>query len=161
MDEEEPIKKECYSRTQILWIAGVYIFFIVFWILLVWYFDLYKKITSIVLVIPIIVFVLALCNINCMTEESTKELFQTSFVTIGIIFSVPLLTLVSRESNLDVQHITQIIIIAIVMILLSYLHICTYPGYEVIWKHCCNCFETMAIVLFIYCLITYFLCIGK
>lgn len=149
-------KCEKYTDTQVISIIIVYVFFSILWIVIVIFFELYKKPTSIILILPLILFSIALCNVYCMTKESTKELFQTSFITIGILFSIPLLTLINKESDDNVNHITQIIVIAIVLILFSYLHICSAPGYEIVWVHCSNCLETMAITLFLYCLLTYF-----
>uniref|UniRef100_A0A6C0AEW1 Uncharacterized protein n=1 Tax=viral metagenome TaxID=1070528 RepID=A0A6C0AEW1_9ZZZZ len=151
------MNNEKLTDYQLTWIIYIYIGFIIFWIILVWFFELYNKITSIILIIPIVIFLTNLYNIESFSEETCAEIFETSFITIGIIFAIPFLTLINKESGIDVTHVTQLIILAVVLILCSYFHIFTSPEGIIIWKHFTNCFETMAITIFIYCLLTYFL----
>lgn len=146
-----------YTEYQIYWIKFVYILNIVLWIVIVFCLEIYNKYGSLILLIPIILFMVGIFNANCLDLETSKQIFQTSFIVIGVIFAIPLLTFLNTKNHYDIVHITQLVMIAIILILVSYLHICLAQENIPIWNHCRSCFETMAITLFIYVLLNYFI----
>lgn len=153
----ECLKDECYTDTQILWIRGIYVLFTIIWVFIVCFFNLANISKAwIILFIPIILFIIAFFNVEAISCQLNKEVFQTSFIVIGIIFALPLLTWMNKDDSSKFEQISDVVILAIVFTLLSYYHLWVSYEYMIVWKHCRSCFETIAVTLFIYVLITYF-----
>jgi hypothetical protein len=129
----------------------VYILFIIIWIIIVIFLKIHD---NFIIVVPPIIF---LYSIYCVKDmDPDMDLFQTSFIVVGIIFAVPLLTLLSDKKHINFNKSCNIISLAVIFILISYIPICKTENTLFIWKHCRSCMETISIILFIYVLLSFF-----
>lgn len=150
-------KSRKYTEKQIFWIKSIYIIFIIIWVILIAYFKLYTENASIVLFIPPILFILAFFNVEYIDHECSNEVLQTSFIFVGIIFALPLLKWLSKFEHINIEKTVNVIVLAIMLLMFSYLHLFISFEVSVIWRHCRSCLEVMAVTLFIYTLSMYFI----
>jgi hypothetical protein len=150
-------KNDKYNEKEIFWIRSIYIIFIIIWIILVAYFNLYKEGITLILFIPPIIFLLAAGNIHYMNCNSINDIFSVTFIFVGIIFALPLLQWLSTKEHVNFTFVSHIIILAIMLLMFAYLHLCISPEFSRIWRHGRSCLEVMAVTLFIYVLSMYFI----
>lgn len=169
------------KRKYVYFTKAVYVIFTFIWLLLCLTNNFYENIAAYVLLIPFIVFLFGFFNAEetCNTEVET-DVFGVSFIAIGILVSMPLLTLFNKEDDkkLGTPDITKIetiedrdkrlerekntkllnhvVFIALVCVLLIYLPI--WVGYHE--RHICksirSCLETFSITLYIYAIMIFF-----
>jgi small-conductance mechanosensitive channel len=152
-EKEEELK---YSKNEIFWIRSLYIIFIIIWIIIVAYFRLYTQGIVLILFLPPIIFLIAAANIQHMNHSSANDIFAVTFIFVGIVFALPLLKWLSNKEHVDFNFISHIIVLAIMLLMISYIHICVSPEFSRIWRHGRSCLEIMAVILFIYVLSMYF-----
>ena len=146
---------ELLSEKKIYYISTTYLIFIFLWILLVVLNNFHKSSVSFVLLIPIIIFSIGIFNASNFDVDLQKDVFQVTFISVGLLLSLPLLKLFSEKNNNP--QLNHVIFLAMISILLSYLHI-WIPSEE---RHLCkiiqSCLETFAITLYIFALVIFFL----
>ncbi len=132
----------------------VYGFFILFWIFLVCVFKLPTEYTIWVLFIPIVLFYINSQNIDDVYDDETEaEIFSVTFITIGVLFSITILTFLTKSDS-DPRLITAILL-AVIFILLAYYHLWLGEENRHIMKIIRSCFETFAVTLYIYAIVLY------
>lgn len=146
-----------YTDEQIFWIKSIYIIFIIIWIIIVAVLKIYSDVASIVLFIPPILFIIAFFNVEYVDCGCANDILQTTFIFVGIIFALPLLKWLSKEQNVNFKKVSTVILFAVLLLILSYLHIFISPQANIIWKYCRSCLEVMSITLFVYAISLYFL----
>ena len=145
-----------YNQEEVYNIRSINIIFILFWLLLIFIFKLFTKNAVFVLFIPIILFLISFINADYFSPDSSESIMQTTFVSIGLLVAIPMLSFMKTSSK-NTHHISSILLTAMCLTLLSYLHVWLPPKSLYIWKHCRSCLETMAVTLFIYVLITFYI----
>jgi hypothetical protein len=183
----ESEKNILYCNKRILYVRIAYILFIILWTIIIIVFKLYKGVGNFVIIIPYILFIIAIISTPSLSKDTQTDIFATTFITIILVLSLPVLgwctnTKDNKEDNKEIideteeerikrleekerinkekkkehDNITSIILLAMVLALLSFLHVWVDDKWMCVWKHCRSSFETMSIVLFIYILICYF-----
>lgn len=141
-------------RTGLYYVYGIAI---IVWIFIVIYFRLYTVGGSIILWIPIIAFLVGLYNINDLTVEVEDEMFKTSYLSVGLLLALPLLTWMNKDYEGDKAQFTCVIVIAMCLTLLTFIDVWVPRGMLSVYKHARSCLQTMTISLLIYALVTYYL----
>lgn len=135
---------------------SVYLIFALIWILLCIANKFYESAAAYVLFIPLIIFLMGFMNADCTCDnEVESDVFAVSFISIGILLSIPLLTLFNKNNdNILLNHV---IFLAMISVLLSYYHI--WVGYH--QRHVCkairSCLETFSITLYIFAILIFFM----
>lgn len=141
-----------------MYIISVYIVFTFLWVLIVLLNRFYAdkgNISMFVLFIPFIVYFIGIMNADIIDESITSDVYQTTFITNGILLSLPLLTWFNKEKlNKELNHI---IFLAMFFTLLTYYHIWIPMEGRRIYKIIRSCSETMAITLYIFALTIFFI----
>jgi len=145
-----------YTKEEIYIVRNIYVIFMLIWFIVIYTFKLFNTATLFLLFIPFILFIIAFINADYFTTDICDNTFQTTFIGIGLLLSIPMLTYM-QKSDKDLTNITILLILSMIFILVTYYHIWIPDKYAYIWKHIKSCFETMAVTLFIYVLITYYL----
>lgn len=139
----------CYDKHQF-----IYALFTLLWIILVILFGLVTYETLLILMIPIIIFFINMQSIDeVYDEESEAEIFSVTFITIGVLFSITILTFLTKNDS-DPRLITAILL-AVIFILLAYYHLWLGKENRHIMKIVRSCFETFAVTLYIYAIVLY------
>ena len=150
-------KGECYvSRKEtVFYVRSIFTLFTFFWIMIIVMNKFYKSMVAYVLLIPFAIFLLAFMNAeDTVDDELENDVLSVTFVTVGIIISMPLLTLFNKDkSNTELNHI---IFLAIISILLSYFHLWCDRSRRHICKAIRSCLETFSITLYIFAIAIFF-----
>lgn len=170
------------KRKYVYFTKAVYVIFTFIWLLLCLTNDFYENIAAYVLLIPFIVFLFGFFNAEetCNPEVET-DVFSVSFIALGILVSMPLLTLFNKEEDKKLSNpgttvteesqedknkrirkekntklLNHVVFIAIICVLVIYLPI--WVGYHD--RHICkairSCLETFSITLYIYAIMIFF-----
>ena len=161
-DNSYKSSKKCrYNPKQLTFYSrAVFVMFTFIWILIVAMNKFYNDTASYVLLLPFAFFLLGFMNADeICDDELENDIFSTSFITIGIVVSIPLLGYFNRdkEGNIKDKKSTHAIFIAMITTLLTYLQIWVDKRYRHVCKVIRSCLETIAITLYIYAIILYFL----
>jgi len=149
MTPEEKEKSTFYIRCTFL-------LFIFIWIFVIATNKLYESTAWFVLLIPFGLFGLGYLNSYDISDDTVEEdVLSATFITTGLVLSIPLLGIFNKDKmNSFLSHV---IFLAMVFTLFSYLHIWV----DRIDRHICkiirSCFETIAVTLYIYALVIFFL----
>jgi hypothetical protein len=146
-------------------IRTTFFIFILIWLSVILLNKFYLSNAFIVLLIPFFIFGLGLINSEIISDEKLEDdVFTTSFITLGLVISLPLLTLfnnnnreMKNEKKADVKTLNHIIFLAMIFTLLSYYHIWVNKVDRHVCKIIRSCFETMSITLYIFSLTIFFI----
>jgi hypothetical protein len=139
----------------------LYVFYscnILFWVVLVIFLGLHRfgAIGLIILSIPVFVFSLALMQIAVMSVELEGEIHKANFLSLGMIVALSLFGLLEKSYTGDKKQFSSVVLVAIVMSLLSLIHIWTAPIYIPLTRHFKSALQTMAATLLVFALYMYF-----
>ena len=143
------------NHHQYCYISATYIFFIFLWLLIILLNGFYKSSAWYVLLIPFVIFTIGFFNTDCVDRELEEDVFKVTFVTIGILLSLPLLKLFN-EKQYD-RQLNHIIFLAMIATLFSYYHFWVPSSLRHVCKVIQSCLETIAITLYIFALVIFFL----
>lgn len=135
----------------------LYILAIVFWIGLCLYFKLYTTKGWLILILPLIVFGIAIYNCECLCNELDEYMFKASYLSVGLILTLPLLSWMTKDYNGDINQFISVIILYLTFTLLTLIDVWVPHSSISIFKHLRSVFQTLSITLIIYAMITYFL----
>lgn len=143
------------KRRMVYFTRAVYLIFAFIWIILCVSNEFYTNIAAYVLFIPFIIFLLGFFNADCTCEEEVEsDVFSVSFVSIGILVSIPLLTLFNKnEENIMLNHV---IFLAMISTLLSYFHLWVNYKQRHVCKAIRSCLETFSVTLYIFAIMIFF-----
>lgn len=148
---------ECQTVSGVNSIIMTYLCLLLVWIILILIFQIYLTYASVVIVIPFILFIIAMIYAPTYASYNKTDLIKDTFVTVIIITAIPFLIWFTSKSRPHSLHITNIVILAIILGVVSLLPVWSDPRGECVWKHCRTGLETMAITLFLYALMTYYI----
>lgn len=132
--------------------------FIFIWIFLIAINKLHLALSSVILLIPIALFAIGFINAYQIADDEIEDnVFTTTFTTIGLILSIPLITYFNKEK--ENKKLTHCVYLAMILTLFSNLHLWTDKDFRHVCRIMRSCFETMAISLYAYVLTDFFICI--
>ena len=118
-------KKDKKDDNLIFWIRATYVIFIFIWLMIVFYFELYDigPLAWIIVFIPIIIFITGYREAPFTTFEDENNVFQASFLAIGLLVVVPLINWMRENFLGDCKKFVTLILFGIVLTLFSVLDI--------------------------------------
>ena len=137
------------------YIAFIYLIFSLFWIILILANNFQRSDAFFVLFIPLIIFGIGFFNSNNCDYELRKDVFNVTFISVGLLLSLPLLKLFNDKK--EDKQLNHIIFLSMIFILFTYYHIWIPMENRYICKIIQSCFETYAITLYIFALVIFFL----
>jgi len=137
------------------YVASVFAIFAFIWILVVLLNRLYTSHVSFILVVPLFIFTIGFFNAECIDCELEGDVFKVTFITVGLLLSLPLLKFFN-ENNED-RQLNHVIFLAIISILISYYHVWVPHEDRHVCKAIQSCLETFAITLYIFAVLIIFL----
>jgi len=146
---------KCYDDDKIKTVRWIYIIFIIIWICTIYFFSIYKIKYAIILMLPIILFIIAIINAPYLCEEVESELFKIIYFPMIIIVSINLFSWLSKDNINDGKILIRCIFISIVFLLLSSLDIWMNKKWIFAYRHVQSAFELMSVTLIIFVVIIY------
>lgn len=152
-DEE----KECIKKKEVgVYIRYAFLFFMIIWTFMIAINKFYVFSAFPVLILPYASFGLGMINSDDIADDDIEDgVLSTTFITMGLIISLPLLTYMNKDSqNKELNHI---IFLAMISTLLSYIHIWVDKNERHVCKIIRSCLETIAVTLYIFALTIFFI----
>ena len=137
------------------YVSAVYVVFVFIWLIIIIFNRFVKSSAAFVLVIPFIIFAIGFMNSDCIDNALEEDVFRVSFISVGLLLSLPLLKLFNEKG--DNRQLNHVIFLAMIFTLISYYHIWV-PLHD---RHICkviqSSLETISITLYIFALTIFFL----
>lgn len=151
---ELKIYREKKSSESPFYIRATFFAFAIIWILLIVMNKLYTHIAAWILLIPLALFLLGFMHAeetnNCEIET---DVFSTTFITVGLLFSLPLIAHTSKENPHPLLN--RAIWLAMISTLFSYLHFWVGKSGRHVCKVIRSCLEMFAVSLYLYAIIIF------
>lgn len=153
-------------------IGWTFVIFIIIWTFIIAINRFYKSPAFPILFIPYASMGIGFFNKNNIADDKLEQnIFSATFISIGLVISLPLLGYMSKmilgdnpkADNINpllskkVSNLSHIIFLAMIMTLLSYIHIWVDQKLRHVCSVIRSCFEMMAVTLYIYALTVFFL----
>lgn len=139
-----------------LYIRYMFIIFSIIWTFVIAYNKFFLLAAWPILTIPYGLFGLGILNSDDIADDEIEEnVFSTTFVTMGLIISLPLLTMINKDKhNKELSHI---IYLGMIFTLFSYFHFWVDREERHVFKIMRSCLETIAVTLYILALTIFFI----
>lgn len=154
-----PFKRDKMNEQQMenisTYIRYVFIIFMLIWLSIIITNKFYFSNAWPILLLPFGLFGLGILNSDRIADDQIEEnVFQATFITIGLVISLPLLAHINKDKqNKELSHI---IFLAMILTLCSYFHYWVDINEMHVCKIIRSCFETMAVTLYIFTLVIFF-----
>ena len=137
------------------YVGFIYLIFTLIWIIIILSNNFQKNDTFYILFIPVILFTIGFFNCDNCNPELQKDIFNISFINVGLLLSLPLLKVFNDKK--EDKQLNHIIFLSMIFILLTYYHIWIPLENRYICKIIQSCIETFAITLYIFAISIFFL----
>ena len=141
-----------YGTRKRLIIKWIYIASIIGWVLLLYLLRFYRTswVGYIILSIPIFVYLLGIINSNQMTVEVEENVFGSSYLSIGMLIIIPFLAWMDKRPNVNNAIVSEALILAIILSLVSLVEIWVPPKWLSIVRHLKSIFQMAALSLLVF-----------
>ena len=150
-----------YSPELVTIIRIIYILAILLWILLIYMLDLMKWSKGyglIFILIPFVVFGIGIANAAVLDEDIENNIFQTSYLTLGVLIVLPLLTWLGQgTSAADRYEVVEIVLVALIFTLLAMVDVWARREWISVIRHLRSIFQTFALVLLLLALYLFYM----
>lgn len=142
-----------YYNIEIMYGIGILL-----WIVLVCYFDLLSSdpVVIFILLLPILIYLLGMWSLSQVTIDDEEKLLASSYLSIGILVIVPLLTWTHDRFGEETK-ILQVIVVAIILAVMSLVDIWVPAKSLSLVRHFRSILQVAALILIIYVLYHIFL----
>jgi hypothetical protein len=145
-----------YNKHTYTYVRIVYIILLIIWIVTIWYFKLYIVSTWYILLIPVGIFIYAIATASLFTYDTEGEMSRISYLSLGILLAIPLLTWMNKEFEGDKEHFLSIIFVALGFSVLTYIDFWVTKRWLSVFKHARGGLQSMSVTLFLFAITTYF-----
>lgn len=138
------------------YITSVFTIFMIVWTFVITYNKFFLLSLWPILLIPYGLFGLGIINAGDIADDEIEEnVFSTTFVTMGLVISLPLLTMINKDKQN--KELTHIIFLGMIFTLFSYFHLWVDKPQRHVCKIIRSCLETIAVDLYILALTIFFI----
>jgi len=138
-----------YTKEQVSQLRGIYLAFVLFWIILIIYLELYKE-DSIVLglmCIPILIFLYEYLTVEQVEREVEDQVFVANYLSISLLVVLPLFFNLTKVTQF--MKPLRLVIIAVIFILLGLVDMWVPRKLVPFARHFKACLETVGLLLLI------------
>lgn len=138
-----------YTKQQVAQLRAIYLAFVLFWIILIIYLELYKE-DSIVLglmCIPILIFIYEYLTVEEVEREIEDQVFVANYLSISLLVVLPLFFNLTKVVRF--MKPLKLVIIAVIFILLGLIDIWVPRKLVPFARHFKACLETVGLILLI------------
>ena len=158
MDALEKSKCKPHDADVVSSIRLVYILAIIVWTGIIFAFGFHRMKAKFLLLIPYILFGIAIFNACKLETKVERVMFQTTFLSVGLILAIPLLTWTSQDYKGDKKQFVNIIIMSVVFSSFSMYDLWVSRKWLPLYYHIRSSFQVIGLTLLVFGLIEYFLC---
>ncbi len=141
-----------YDSTTVFWVRAVYFLMLIVWIVLCSYSGMWTTPASPVLILPFFTFGIAIYFTDKLSTTIEEFMSKASYLSLGVILAVPLLSWISQETPRYSQIISTCIIVALVLSLATYIDVWIGAENISIYRHFRSSLQVMSVTLIIYVL---------
>ncbi len=154
VNDNEPHDDDIVAQIRL-----AYVFGLIAWLAIVILLKLYETdfIGTIILLIPIVVFLIGYYNADVVTPEIEKEMFTTNYLSVGLIVILPLLVWITDKQSKNKSKFIALLVMAIILTLLSMIDIWVSKRELSAYHHVRSMLQTLSIVIIIYALYIFYL----
>lgn len=147
-----------YTDIQLFYIRGLYLIAILIWVLIVIFFRLFDGdiISCIIILLPIVIFALNYCFVGGVDTTLEEQLFQINYLSLGVLLVLPMLSWINGGKGQRKDKFIRILVLSIILSMLSMIDIWVSREWLSFVVHLKSIFETVALILMIYALYTYY-----
>lgn len=143
---------------MIYYIRCLYVIVILIWLVVLFYLPINDLVELFILCIPFLVFILAYLTCPYIPRDVEEMLFDVNYISIAILVMVPLLTWLNKGYEGKNRHrFITTIIAAVMLALISLIDIWATRRWITLIKHFKSICETLAVILIIYALYTFYI----
>ena len=154
IDDKSPHDDDIIAQIRIVYILGI-----IAWLFIIVILRLYDGDTlgTVILLIPLIVFILGYYNADVVTPEVEKEMFTTNYLSVGLIVILPLLIWITDNHSKNKGKFIALVVLAIILTLLSMIDIWVSKRELSVYNHARSILQTLSIIVIIYALYIFYL----
>lgn len=155
----DPLKlTKKYSASKARAVKLVYCVAIIFWLLLIYFLELYKTsgLGFFILLIPLFFYALAAYNAKSLTVEVEDKTYAVSYISISLLIVIPLVAWVDKNYRGDTWYMSKIIVVAVVLALISLIDIWVRPKWISLVRHIKSALQTASLSLLVFTLFAYY-----
>ena len=160
---ENVIDASIYKECKIFNIQSLYLLSSVFWLFLIFILLLFRTNWSgwLILLLPIFVYGFGFYNASFITVEVEKTLFSGTYLTIGLLIILALLTWFSNNISkipfTVYRKYMMIIVISLFFLVLTIIDVWVRPEWVSYLKHLKSILQTAALTLVLYLLNSFYI----
>lgn len=146
-------KKLPYDQITQRNLQALYMLAIFLWLMIVFNFGLFEaNAVSICLILfPIAIFAMSLWNIDCVTVEVEEQLFAVSYISIGLLVIIPLVTWTHDKYGADAK-VMDPMILAIIFAVASLVDVWVPLKWVTYIRHVRSILQVLSLTLIVYAL---------
>lgn len=156
---DDIINDGTYDPDKVTSIRLVLFFFVILWIFVIVYLELYHTdfLGALILSLPFFIFFIACISAPYLDEKTEEKLYEINFLTVGLMIVIPLLTWMAKDKHKDKHKFVTISVVAIIFAIFSLIDIWVPKYYISVVRHIKSSFEVLAGILIIYAIYDYYL----
>ena len=145
-------KHRHYHHKKCKLITAIYVLAAIIWVAICLWLQLFTSgaVGLFVALTPIILFMIAIRNMHRLGEHIEDRVFAANFLSVGLMVTIPLFGMLSRNYNGDKRQFLMIVLLAIVCALLSLVDVWLPGNYLSVTKHLGSILQVYSIFLLIF-----------
>ena len=148
VNKKAPYDKLMQQNLQVLYMVAILL-----WLLIVFNFDLFEPnaVSLLLIIFPIAAFAMSLWNIDCVTVEVEEQLFAVSYISIGLLVILPLVTWTHDKYGAD-SKVMGPMILAIILAVASLVDVWVPLKWVSYIRHVRSILQILSLTLIVYAL---------
>lgn len=148
---------ERYTPEQIRRVRVLYAVAIVAWVCLCVWLRMFAMgvVGSIIAATPVVLFTMAFVNAPEFCTDVERHMFKTNFLSLGLIVTIPLFKIMTKNYKGDKIQYLYIILLAIVFTMFSLVDMWLSPNQVCLHKHTKSVLQVYAVFLLVYAIWLY------
>ena len=144
-----------HKKCQVL--TGIYVLAALVWLAMGWWLQLFTSgfVGLFIALVPIVLFMVAIHNMHRLGEHIEERLFAANFLSVGLMVTIPLFAMLSRNYSGNKRQFLLIVLVAIVCALLSLVDVWLPGSYVSVTKHLGSILQVYSIFLLIFAIFLY------
>lgn len=138
------------------WIYSLYAFAATAWTFLVLVLKLFEGYSFFLVAIPYIAFAINIANTGCNEDQEEANMFQGTFLTIGLIVIVSVMAWFGNMGVTDPKQIS-LVLLCLGFSIFSHIDLGIPKRFIVVYRHYRSILQTFSITLFLIVIANYFI----
>jgi hypothetical protein len=152
-----PTPNKVYSPDQVRRVRILYAVAVFGWVCICAWLRMFTTgfVGFIIVVIPIVLFTMAIVNAPEFCTDMERHMFKTNFLSLGLIVTIPLFKIMTKNYKGDKTQYLYVILLAIVFTMFSLVDMWLSPNHLCLHKHTKSILQVYAVFLLVYAIWLY------